>query len=114
MKKLGYPENYNIFVGLTLPMKTVDKITDLAYRHRIKSRSDVIRQLIDVGLFIESKMGLVETWTSEDMQAIKEQIESGQLVDWVAQLDHKKFQNIMHIFDDETKTRKIRQQKLTE
>ena len=54
-------------------------------------------------------MGLVETWTSDDMQAIREQIETGQLVDWVAHLDLKKFENIMHIFDDERKARGIKQ-----
>ena len=113
MEKQANPENYNIFVGVNLPIRSIKKIDDIAYRHRIKSRSNVIRQLIDVGLFIESKMGLVETWTSEDIKAIKEQIETGQLVDWVAELDHKKFENLMHIFDDETKARRIKQQKLT-
>ena len=109
MDKVANPENYNIFVGLNLPIKSLKKIDEMAYRRRIKSRSNVIRQLIEVGIFIESKMGTVETWTSEDMQAIKEQIETGQLVDWVAHLDLKKFENIMHIFDDERKARGIKQ-----
>lgn len=106
-----YQRDYKVVVSLNLPIKLLGKIDEMASRHRMKNRSEVIKQLLEVGIFIESKMGTVETWTSEDMQAIKEQIETGQLVDWVGELEHKKFENIMHIFDDERKARGIKQKK---
>ena len=104
-----YGSNYKAVVSLNLPMQLLGKIDELTTRRGMKNRSDVIRQLLDVGIFIEGKMGLVETWTSQDMETIREQIETGQLVDWVAHLYLKKFENIMHNFDDERKARGMKQ-----
>jgi metal-responsive CopG/Arc/MetJ family transcriptional regulator len=103
-----YQQDYKVVISLSLPVQLLGKIDELASRHRLKSRSAVIKQLLEVAIFIESKMGLVETWKSEDVESIKEQVESGQLVDWVAQLDHKKFETLMHVFQDETKARKVK------
>ena len=103
-----YEQNYKVVVSLNLPVQLLGKIDELASRHRLKNRSAVIKQLLEVAIFIEGKMGLVETWTSEDIEAIKEQLETGQLVDWVAHLDHKKFETLMHVFKEETKTRGLK------
>lgn len=98
-------QEYKQFVGLNIPIRILGKIDELAQRNRLKGRGDAIRQLIDIGLYIESKMGLVETWNSEELENIKSQYKNGQLVDWVAGLNRGEFNTLMHIFEDEKKAR---------
>lgn len=103
---------YKAVISLNLPIKLLEKIDELTYKHRSKNRSSIVKQLIEVGLFVEQKVGLVETWSSKDIEEIKQQIESGDLVDWVSSLELDKFSTLMHIFTDEKKARGMTQQKL--
>jgi metal-responsive CopG/Arc/MetJ family transcriptional regulator len=102
------PSGYKVTVSLNLPIKLLEKVDEMTLKRR-KNRSHIIKQLLEVGLFVEEKVGLVETWSSQDIEDIKEQIESGELVDWVAKLDLQKFTTLMHIFTDETKARGLQQ-----
>ena len=94
----------NRVLSMNIPIRQLEKIDEVSQKHRV-NRSETIRQLLDVGLFVESKMGLVESWTSDDIANVKEQFEQGQFVDWLKHMDHKKFQTMMHVFDDERKAR---------
>jgi len=100
-------QQYKAVISLSLPANLLHEVDELTVRLK-KPRSNVVRQLIDVGLFIERKMGLVETWKSEDIEEIKREYQTGQLVDWIAQLELRDFSALMHIFEDEKKARGIK------
>jgi hypothetical protein len=100
----GYSD-YKTDISMRVPIGFLQKIDEFQERYKQKNRSAALVQLLEIGLFIESKLGLSETWTSQDMQEIKEQLETGQLVDWVAKMDHKRFNTLMNIFREEDKAR---------
>lgn len=92
-------------ISLNIPIALLDKVDELCHKRRIGSRSQVIKQLLECGLYVENKIGTVETWSSEDMEEIRKQFESGTMVDWLKELDFKTFSTFMHVFDDEKKSR---------
>lgn len=102
----GKPQyDYNTFIGTNLPTRTVDKLRDFQRRYRLKTRTQAMQQLLDIGFFVESKLGLVNSITNEELEEIKEQIESRQIVDYVAHLDLRQFNLLMNIFKDEETAR---------
>lgn len=97
--------DYNTFIGTNLPTRTVDKLRDFQRRYRMKTRTQAMQQLLDIGFFVESKLGLVSSVTNEELEEIKGQIESRQIVDYVANLDLRQFNLLMNIFKDEEQAR---------
>lgn len=93
-------------ITLYLPNSTLDEIDGIIARHRKRlNKQQVLRQIIDTGMYVEKRLGTVESWTSQDMENLKENLESGELVDWVAALDARKFETFANIFEDERKAR---------
>ena len=97
-------DGYSTTISLVIPINLLKRIEDFGKRNKTK-RSDAIRQLLETALVIEQKVGMVETWSSQDLEDIREQLESGQLVDWVSELPRDRFNTIIHILTDEEKRR---------
>jgi hypothetical protein len=98
-------KEYSTFVGLNLPISFVEKVEGFRKRYKIKTKTDSFQQLIDLALTVESKIGYVESISSEDLKTIKEQIENGQIVDYVMNMEDKKFQLLVNIIEEEDKAR---------
>lgn len=99
-------QEYKTFTGVNLPISLLERIKDFQKRYRIKEKSEAIQQLLNTALFIESKLGLVNSISSDELANIKEQLETGQLVDYFAHMELKKFNILVDILRDEEKARK--------
>ena len=99
-------QEYKVFTGVNLPISLLERIKDFQKRYRIKEKSEAIQQLLNTALFIESKLGLVDSISSDELTNIKEQLETGQLVDYFARMELKKFNILVNILRDEEKARK--------
>ncbi len=97
--------NIKTMITFAAPIIYVGRIADFKRRWKLKSRSEVIRQLIDTALFLEKKIAVAETWTSKDLQEIREQLEHGQLVEYFAHMDNKLFHAILEVARNELKIR---------
>ena len=96
---------YKSVVGLYLPIEKIEKVEDFRKRYKTKTRSAAIEEILDLGLFVESKLGLVESIPNEDLETLREQIESGQIVDYVSRMDLNKFRILVDIMKTEEKAR---------
>ena len=67
----GYSD-YKTDISMRIPVGFLQRIDEFQERYKQRNRSAALVQLLEIGLFIESKLGLSETWTSHDMEEIKE------------------------------------------
>jgi hypothetical protein len=98
-------QEYKVFTGVNLPISLLERIKDFQKRYGIKEKTEAVQQLLNTALFIESKLGLVDSISSEELGNIKEQLETGQLVDYFAHMNQQKFSILINILKDEEKIR---------
>jgi hypothetical protein len=98
-------KEYKSFIGMNLPISTIEKVNNFQERYKVPNRGEAIKQLVDLALFVESKTGLVDSISNEELETIKEQIEKGQIVDYFAHMDKRKFSVLVSILRDEEKAR---------
>lgn len=98
-------QEYKVFTGINLPISLLEKVGRFKERYRIKSKGEAVEQLLETALYIESKLGLVNSISSEELEHIKEQLETGQLVDYFAHMEQRKFSLLMNIVTAEDKAR---------
>lgn len=96
---------YKVRTEVHLSILQREQVDDFQKRYNIADRSKAIAQLIDAALVLESKMGMAETWTQKDVQEMKQQLETGQMVDWLAQMPWEKFNIIANIVKSEQEIR---------
>jgi hypothetical protein len=101
----GVVRSYRTPLTITLDIPTLERVDDIAARRHIRSRVEAIRQLIEMALYIESKIGLVEQVSSDELQGIREQIETGQIVDYFAHMELSRFTILANIISEELKNR---------
>jgi hypothetical protein len=97
--------NFKTTIALRVSYPELQRILEFKKRYKISSRSDAIVELVKLGLFVEGKIGLAETWNSKDIEEIREQLEMGQLVDFMAQMSLDKFSAIANIVRTEYEAR---------
>jgi hypothetical protein len=98
-------QEYKVFTGVNLPISLLERIKDFQKRYRIKEKTGAMQQLLETALYVESKLGLVNSISSEELINIKEQLETGQLVDYFARMNQQKFSLLVNILKDEEKIR---------
>jgi hypothetical protein len=98
-------QEYKVFTGVNLPISLLERIKDFQKRYRIKEKTEAMQQLLQTALYVESKLGLVDSISSDELTNIKEQLETGQLVDYFARMNQQKFSLLVNILKDEEKTR---------
>jgi hypothetical protein len=96
---------YKIPISVKLPIYVVEQIEGFRARHQLRDRSSAISQLIETALYVERKMGLAENWTADDVQEIKKQFETGEMVDWVASLSRDQFNAMYNVLKTENDIR---------
>jgi hypothetical protein len=98
-------KEYKTPVMITLPISVVEKIEDFRQRYNIKSKGEAYKQLVDMALYVEGKIGTMQAIKDEEVEEIKKKIQSSELVDYMAQIDDSKFRVLMDIFELEKQVR---------
>lgn len=101
----GLSYEYKTTLSLSIPTSYMDRIRDFQQRYRIKQKNWAVMQLLDLGLFVESKLGLVQSIKNEELEELKEQIENGQIIDYVEKMDLSRFRVLVDIMKQEEQAR---------
>jgi hypothetical protein len=97
-------KEYNIDLHLRIPIPLDQKIDTYCNTLRKRTKTDGIRELIEIGLFT------FENWSKirrdpHTLEVLHKQLKEGELVDYIQNMEHRDFEIMFEIFKTEHKAR---------